>query len=146
MNQELVNIKQLLSTEEVVKAFPVMRQLRPHLTEDTFLQTVGEMKQEGYQLFALYEEDEVVAVAGVIIVTNLYYGRHVYVYDLVTSDDHRSKGYGEQLLSFVEQWGKENNCMHVALSSANHRVDAHRFYEEKMDYTRPSYVFLKSLK
>nr|WP_205187989.1 GNAT family N-acetyltransferase [Metabacillus iocasae] len=122
-----------------------MHQLRPHLTEESFLKTVKEMKEGGYQLFALCEEDEMVALAGVIIITNLYYGRHVYVYDLVTSNEHRSKGYGEQLLSYIEEWGQKNECEHVALSSANYRTDAHRFYEEKMNYTRPSYVFLKKI-
>jgi len=49
------------------------------------------------------------------------------------------------LYSRVHQWAKENNYNIVSLSSGLQRVDAHRFYEEKMQYDKVSYVFLKRL-
>jgi len=70
------------------------------------------MREEGTdRLFARYVDGEPVAVAGVKIATNFYLGRHVYVYDLVTDEDERSKGHGERLLlSFVHEWAAENDC------------------------------------
>ncbi|HWO98810.1 MAG TPA: GNAT family N-acetyltransferase, partial [Bacillus sp. (in: firmicutes)] len=76
----------------------------------------------------------------------LYYGRFVWVCDLVTDSDKRSKGYGEKLLTYVHEWAKENNYESVALSSGLQRTDAHRFYEDKMKYDKVSYVFKASLK
>ncbi|WP_329610031.1 GNAT family N-acetyltransferase [Microaerobacter geothermalis] len=64
----------------------------------------------------------------------MIHGRHVWVYDLVTHSDYRSKGYGEKLLEFIHKWGEENGCKTVALSSGVERRDAHRFYEKKMGY------------
>ena len=66
------------------------------------------MKEENYKLFSLRnEENEVVSLAGVAICTNFYNEKHVFVYDLVTAEAHRSKGYGKVLLSYVEKWGKK---------------------------------------
>jgi GNAT superfamily N-acetyltransferase len=50
----------------------------------------------------------------------------------VTEPSERSKGYGKKLLSFVQQWSEENGYKIVSLSSGLQRIDAHRFYEEKM--------------
>ena len=49
------------------------------------------------------------------------------------------------LLSFVNEWAKENSCEVVALSSGLQRVEAHKFYESKMEFDKTSYVFKKQL-
>jgi GNAT superfamily N-acetyltransferase len=126
-------------------AFPIMKQLRANLNENTFMQIVKVMVEEGYKIFALFEGNQIAALAGVIELTNLYYGRHIWVYDLVTDESKRSLGYGEKLLSYVEKWAKEIGCEVVALSSGLSRVDAHRFYESKMGYAKTSYVLKKQI-
>ncbi len=141
----MTRIVQLRNEAEWREAFPVMGQLRTHLDESAYLNHVRDMTAEGYRLFALYEDTAIVALAGVIILTNLYYGRHVYVYDLVTDAARRSRGYGETLLNHIHDWGREQGCRCVALSSGLQREGAHRFYEQKMGYDRQSYVFKKEL-
>jgi GNAT superfamily N-acetyltransferase len=145
MNKETTYIKELINNDDFLKAFPVMKQLRTHLTQETYLNLIEDMKKEGYKMFALCVEEEIVAVIGVIKLTNLYYGKHVWVNDLVTDVSQRSKGYGQILLSFVNEWAKENACEVVALSSGLPRVDAHKFYESKMEFDKTSYVFKKQL-
>ncbi|MCA1031466.1 GNAT family N-acetyltransferase [Bacillus timonensis] len=140
-----VSIKELTKVEEWKKAFPVMNQLRTHLTEEAFINNVTTMVQEGYRLFVLFSDEKIAAATGVIKLTNLYNGTHLYVYDLVTDAENRSKGYGEKLLSFIHDLAKEEGCQSVVLSSGFQRKDAHRFYEEKMDYDKTSYVFVKQI-
>lgn len=139
-------IKELNSEKEILKAFPVMKQLRAHLDEKAYLDLVAEAKEKDmYRLFALYDHGEIVAVTGFKPMITLYYGRFVWVCDLVTDNSKRSIGYGEKLLSYVHEWAKENGYGSVALSSGLQRTDAHRFYEKKMDYDKVSYVFKKEL-
>lgn len=145
MDKETACVKELLNKEELIKAFPVMKQLRIHLVEETYLNLIEDMKKEGYKMFALYVDEEIVALAGVIILTNLYYGKHVWVNDLVTDINKRSKKYGQVILSFINEWAKENGCDVVALSSGLQRVEAHKFYEAKMGFDKTSYVFKKQL-
>ncbi|ENH96746.1 GCN5-like N-acetyltransferase [Gracilibacillus halophilus YIM-C55.5] len=141
-----VNVCELQSQEEILEAFPVMKQLRTHLDEMTYLDLVMEAKEKDmFRLFALYDQEEIVAVTGCKPMITLYYGRFVWVCDLVTDRSKRSNGYGEQLLTYVHKWASKNGYETVALSSGIDRIDAHRFYEEKMEYDKVSYVFKKTL-
>ncbi len=88
-------IKELLTKEELLQAFPVMHQLRTHLDEETYLELVVEAKEKDqYKMFALYSDDKIVAVTGFKPMITLYYGRFVWVCDLVTDINARSQGYG----------------------------------------------------
>lgn len=144
---DTLTIKELQSEEEILQAFPVMKELRTHLNEETYLDLVNEAQEkEEYHLLALYDKGEIVAVVGFQPMITLYYGKFIWVCDLVTDSTKRSKGYGEKLLAYVHEWAKANHYETVALSSGLQRTDAHRFYEEKMGYNKASYVFKKALK
>lgn len=138
-----MSIKELTTEVEWRRAYPVMKELRTHLELESFLHLVQEMRREGYRLFALEEAGEILAVTGVTIRATLYYGKHLFVHDLVTRSDQRSQGCGERLLTYVEDWGRSQGCGSVALTSGLARRDAHRFYEERMGYDRVSHVFRK---
>jgi GNAT superfamily N-acetyltransferase len=138
-------IKELVHKEEWIEAFPIMKELRTNLTQSTYLDFLQSMREKGYQLFALYDNEQIVALTGIIILTNFYFGKHVFIYDLVTKSSERSKGYGEELLAYTHQYAKENGCGVVALESGLSRVDAHRFYETKMGYEKLGYSFTKVL-
>lgn len=142
-----LTIRELQSCDEIMNAFPVMSQLRTHLDEDSYLELVREAQEkEGYKMFALFDGENIVAVIGFQPMITLYYGRFIWVCDLVTDTNQRSKGYGEKLLTYIHEWAKENKYESVALSSGLQRSDAHRFYEDKMDYDKVSYVFKTSLR
>lgn len=140
-----MEMKELSTVEELKEAYPVMKELRTHLSEAEFIELVQQMQHEDYQLFGCYDDGELTSLAGVAIKTNLYLNKHVFVYDLVTADRHRSKGYGEKLLTYLENWGQQRGAHCIALESGVQRTDAHRFYEQKMDFSRVSYSFRKSL-
>lgn len=144
-NHRRMEIQELKSEDELREAFPVMRELRSKVDEREYFRLLEHMVKEGYHLFALRDSGVIVALAGVAVLTNLSYGRHVWVYDLVTTSNARSKGYGRRLLEFVEEFAHQENCKVVALSSGLERTSAHRFYEKHMNYEKPSYVFKKSL-
>lgn len=92
----MVNTIKILSNEtEWLEAFKVMKQLRPHLNEESYLELVREaVKREDYRIAALYHESKIVAVTGFMPMITLYNGRSVWVCDLVTDSNERSKGYG----------------------------------------------------
>ncbi|MBY0597852.1 GNAT family N-acetyltransferase [Bacillus bingmayongensis] len=140
-----MNVKEIKTEEQLYEVLPVLQQLRTALTKEEARVLFRQMKEENYQLFSLFnKEGEAVSLAGVAACTNFYNKKHVFVYDLVTAEAHRSKGYGEVLLSYIERWGKEQGCTCIALTSAFPRIDAHLFYERE-GYDRVSYSFHKEL-
>lgn len=139
-----MKIVELTTREEWRRAWPVMRELRGHLDEERWLGLMDVMKPDGYRLLSLQTgEGTIVALAGIRVATNLYYGRHVWVYELVTAGTSRSRGHGRAILGHVEELAAAEGCETVALSSGLERTDAHRFYEDHMGYDRVSYSFTK---
>ncbi|GAA0606732.1 hypothetical protein GCM10009001_24980 [Virgibacillus siamensis] len=115
---QLLQIKELETKHEIAAAFPVVSQLRKHLDEDTYLDLVLDAKaNDSYRMFALYDGSRIVAVVGFKPMITLYYGRFVWVCDLVTDAARRSNGFGEKLLTYVHTWAREKNYESVALSS-----------------------------
>jgi ribosomal protein S18 acetylase RimI-like enzyme len=125
--------------------FGVIRELHDDLDERRYGELIPEMRAAGYRMFAVREEGNIVAVAGVQRLTNLYYGRHLYVYDLSVTGAARSKGHGERLLRHVEGVARGEGCDYVALACGREREGALRFYEERMGYERPGYSMRKAL-
>lgn len=138
-------ITELTTADELRAAFSIVRQLRDHLTRDQYDEYLDEMRESGYRLFAVFEEGNIVAVAGVVIRTNFYNGRHLFVCDLVTDKNHRSEGYGERLMQFLTQWARDRDCESLTLESGLWRDNAHRFYQERLDMDRYCYTFKKQL-
>jgi GNAT superfamily N-acetyltransferase len=140
-----MEIVELNTEEEYREAFPVMKELRTHLDEEQFLAITSEMAWDGYRLFAGRVEGRIVALAGVAVCLNLYHGRHVWVYELVTAEAERSCGYGGKLLTRMEELAREEECGMICLSSGVQRAAAHRFYEDRMGYTRAAYCYTKTV-
>lgn len=138
-------VAELMSEDEIREAFEVLRDFRAHLSEAAYLELQGEMKEQGYRLFGCSDSGRLVSVAGVRIISNFRWGRHLWVYDLVTSAANRSRGYGGELLGWLEGFAARNGCSLVALSSDISKSEMHRFFEERVGYKRLSHVFTKSL-
>lgn len=140
-----MTIQEIKTEKQWLEAYPVMQELRTHLSQQEYLKLLKDMIPKGYRMFALYIDGEIVAITGIIQLVNFYDYKHLYVYDLITKGSQRSKGYGQNLLTFIHQLAKEEGCHSVALSSGLQRKDAHRFYEEKMAYRKTSYSFTHEL-
>ena len=141
-----MEIRELIDEDELRSAYPVMHELRTHLTEDAYMDALTKMTPSGYRLFALFEDDgSLAALAGITFATNFYYGRYVWVFDLITRDGARSQGYGGKLLGHIEALARAEGCDTIALSSALHRLDAHRFYADRFDYDKSGFTFQKAL-
>jgi GNAT superfamily N-acetyltransferase len=109
-----------------------MAQLRPHLTEDDFVDRVRRQSQRyGYAVVYVEDGGHVRAVAGYRISECLFAGRFLYVDDLVTDEAHRSRKYGDFLFDWLVAKAREESCMEMGLESGVQRHEAHRFYLRK---------------
>lgn len=140
-----VSITELTDPDDIRRVYPIMSELYLHLDEATYLAHVEALRGEGYRLFALKVDETIVALAGFTILHDFYLARHLWLRDLVTTYDERSKGYGARLLAFVEDFARREGCDKIALLSGLSRTGAHHFYEEHCGYRRLAYAFEKDL-
>ncbi|NOX42503.1 MAG: GNAT family N-acetyltransferase [Gammaproteobacteria bacterium] len=119
------------SEQQLIACYPVMAQLRPHLSEQEFISRVKSQMNDGYKLAYITDKNTVVAVAGYRTAINLAWGKFLYVDDLVTDKTRRSCGFGKQLTDWLVQEAKKNKCAELHLDSGLQRKDAHRFYNRE---------------
>lgn len=130
---------------DIARCFDVMQQLRPHLTESGFLAQVKRQQQnENWHLAYVEQAGAVAAVAGFRFQEFLFSGRTLYVDDLVTSEDQRSKGHGEMLMTWLENHARASGCQTLSLDSGTQRTGAHKFYF-RMGLPITSFHFAKKL-
>ncbi len=85
------------------------------------------------------------SVAGLVFHTHVLRGSDCRLLDLATLEAERSKGFGRELVRFVEQYARDRGCTRVHIHTWLHRPDIHRFYEEHVDWEKCALVFNKEL-
>ena len=122
----------LAETEsEMVRCFAVVKELRPHLSEDQFLEAVNRQQAEGYRLVYLEKDGDVRTVAGFRVMEGLAWGRILYVDDLVSTEPERSQGNGRLLFDWLCTHARSRGCEQLHLDSGVQRFAAHRFYMKR---------------
>ena len=130
--------------DEIDRCFPVMSQLRPHLERAHFVEQIRRQQQRGYHLAYVEEDRKIYTAAGFRIEENLAHGLHLYVDDLVTDSETRSRGYGTLMLNWLAERARQSGCAILDLDSGVQRSRAHRFYLDQ-DMKIFSYHFAKAL-
>ena len=124
-----MNILLVESDAAIAACFPVLVQLRPHLTVETLVRRVRLQQAEGYRLAARSDEHgRVAACAGYRFLNLLHRGKVLYVDDLVTDANARSTGHGHALMEWLTAQARAADCDELQLDSGTQRHEAHRFY------------------
>ena len=139
-----MTIQTATTEQDILKCFDVLKALRPHLEQETYLATVQEMITEGYQLAFIEEGGKAAAAIGFRYQQYLFNGKHFYIDDLSTLPESRGKGYGGMLLDHVAALAKEKGFKTITLDSGHQRYDAHRLYLNK-GFLITAHHFVKAL-
>jgi GNAT superfamily N-acetyltransferase len=126
------------------RAEGVHRQLRATLPTD-YAGRLAQVFANGGRLAVAAEGEAVVGVALWRLVENTYEGRRLYVDDLVTDEQRRSRGVGKALLGHLEDKARRLGCDVLALDSGAQRAQAHKFYFREGMHI-PGFCFRKELK
>lgn len=110
------------------EVLPVLSQLRPHLTAESFDLVYRQGHPQGLRFTAAYDGPRCVGVAGWRIVATTASVRKLYVDDLVTTEEARSRGVGKALLAELAGRARAAGCQALDLDSGVQRKGAHRFY------------------
>lgn len=106
-------------------------QLRPAIPGD-YVAYLTAMFDEGAQMAVLVDDADMPRALAVFRMTRTTYaGRRFYVDDLVTDEASRGRGWGGQMLDWLEDRARAAGCDMFALDSGTHRTRAHKFYFTK---------------
>ncbi|MGO1767452.1 GNAT family N-acetyltransferase [Advenella sp. S44] len=126
---DTTRLAHLENENQILAAFTVVQQLRPHLTDaQDMLERVQRMQQNGYRMLAIWDNTDVIALAGYRMQENLIYGPFLYVDDLVTLDTARGQRCGARLLHALQTIGIDAGCARLVLDTGLANSLAQRFY------------------
>lgn len=125
----MIQISVATAAEQIAACFPVIHELRPHLTLERYLAQVSRQQREhGYELAYVESSGSIEAVAGYRFAEFLAWGKVLYVDDLITASSARRSGFGGALLDWLIERAAAQGCAQIHLDSGVHRYDAHRLY------------------
>jgi GNAT superfamily N-acetyltransferase len=141
------SVKHAVTDADIVRLYPMMKELRPHLTglEEFLAQVHRQQAGSGWRLIYVEDADTPVAAAGFRISEWLAWGKALYVDDLICLESHRGKGFAEGLMLWMEELAKAEGCVQFHLDSGTHRLAAHRLYH-RLKLAITSFHFQKTLK
>lgn len=114
--------------QDVPSVLDVLLQLRPQYDSAALQAQITKQMAQGYQVVYVKSGDQVMGVAGFVVSEKLAWGKAIYVDDLVTAEQHRSKGVGECLIDWLKAYAKAQGCQQLHLDSGVQRFAAHKFY------------------
>ena len=83
-------------------------------------------------ILAVYEDENTKKVIGFIHAQgyeSVYSDTGLNILGLAVDPDFRGNGVGKKLIGYIEKYAMDNGISFIRLNSANHRVEAHKFYE-----------------
>lgn len=118
--------------DDLERTFPIMKELRTNLDYDEFSRLVKlAAAADGYRLVGREAGGKLVAVMGYRILHDLVHGSHLYVDDLVTAKEVRSKGHGAELLRFAEAEARRLGLSGLRLCTGVENEAGRRFYDRE---------------
>src|SRR5207248_3263672 len=108
---------QIAETEDQIKEiFFVLRELRSTPSFQEVVHLWREAKaRDGFQLAGCFIGEICVGIMGFRVLFDFTHGKHLYIDDLVVTQEKRSQGIGEFLLGFAEKIATENDCKGLRL-------------------------------
>lgn len=117
--------------EEILKCFPVMKLLRPHLVESDFLEKVRRQMSEGYRIIYIETDGALCSLGGFRVGEFMDWGKVLYLDDLITDPSKKRNGYAGRIFDWLEEEASRLECDEIHLDTGHQRHDAHRLYLNK---------------
>jgi GNAT superfamily N-acetyltransferase len=131
--------------KDLERCYPIIKELRPHLSFEDYISIYKQSHtSDGYEIVAIEEMEQILAVMGYRFISDFVRGKHVYVDDLVSTEKVRSQGLGAELLKFAESVAEETGCKSLRLCTGIENERGMKFYDRN-GWTKRAFAYTKKL-
>ena len=120
-----MEIRELDTDADILRVFPLMKDLRERIAVQTFLGEVRLQQAQGYRLFAGFDGGAPVVLAGIRRAHTLSRGLHLFVDDLVSAAPVRGAGHGREMMRWLARLAASEGIPRIYLDA---RLTARGFY------------------
>lgn len=92
-----------------------------------------------------HDADEIIGLMSAELIPYFPTGTTICrVTSLVVAAAHRRHGVGDMLIAAAAEFARDHHCSGIELTSAERRVEAHRFYEQ-LGFSHTAFKFFRAL-
>lgn len=130
--------------EDAAHLVSLVAQLGYPATADFILEKLDQLSATpGTKILVAEQEGQVIGLLCFSILPLLHVSEGLgRISALVVGSQFKGHGIGKRLVAEAEEFAWENGCARIEITSGEHRVDAHAFYEA-VGYTQDSRRFIK---
>ena len=138
-------ISELTTKQQMLTTYQLVNEMYKNISFADFSCKITEMiKISNYKMVAGYYQEELVVVSGYWVALMLYCGKYLQLSNFVTSQNQRSKGFGSQVLLYLQEKAITLQCNKIVLDSYIENKKSHSLYQKKNFYVRGLH-FIKDL-
>jgi GNAT superfamily N-acetyltransferase len=123
---------------------PLIQLLEPALSIELIQARLAEMFLGNYQCLGVFDDDQLVGIAGLSTRTHTFSGRVMYVENVVLTESLRGQGVGEKMMAHIESLARQLGCLKVTLDAYQKNTRARAFYE-RLGYDPRGVHFVKEM-
>jgi GNAT superfamily N-acetyltransferase len=123
----MVDIR-IVPDSEILSILPLLKILNPNLSDELLTLRLQEMIKQNYICVGIFDNDKIIGCSGLWILTKYYVGRHIEPDNVIILPEYRGKGIGKQLMRWIYNYAKENNCEASELNCYIANAEGQKFW------------------
>jgi GNAT superfamily N-acetyltransferase len=122
---------ELIEARNIYTIIPLLQVLNGHVSEEVLKERLDEMIQQHYYCAGIFDENKLVGICGLWILTKYYVGKHIEADNVILLPEYQSQNIGQDLMVWIDAFAKNNGCVASELNCYIGNKKAHKFWERE---------------
>jgi GNAT superfamily N-acetyltransferase len=120
-----------IESKNIYIIVPLLQLLNKNISEETLKERLDEMVKQNYLCVGIFDEEKLVGICGLWILTKYYVGKHIELDNVMILPEYQSQNIGHALMNWVDDFAKEQGCVASELNCYIGNKEAHKFWEKE---------------
>ena len=89
---------------------PFLQLLNEKTAVEVLEERIETMSRYDYHCVGVFDKGRLIAISGVWVLYKFYIGKHIEPDNVVVHPDYRGKQVGEQMMNWIHDYAKKNDC------------------------------------
>jgi GNAT superfamily N-acetyltransferase len=134
----------LIPKDKLYTVIPLLKILNPNIEDETLKSRLDEMLLQGYECVGIFDNNKLIGISGLWIITKYYIGKHIEPDNVVIDPEYRNKGIGELLMKWIYEYGRSKGCVASELNCYVSNEKGNKFWFNE-DYKIIAFHYQKKL-
>lgn len=121
----------LIPNNQLDTIIPLLRILNDKIEVEILKERLDDMILQGYKCVGIFDNNKLIGISGLWIITRYYVGRHIEPDNVVIHPNYRNKGIGELLIKWIYEYGLANGCIASELNCYKENVKGLKFWQNQ---------------